>query len=480
GKLVWLFDDNHITIEGSTALSCSTDQAARFRAYGWHVQHVEDGNNLEALDAALRAAREAAGRPSLVVVRTTIAWGSPHKAGTAETHGAPLGPDEVAATKENLGYPEQAPFWIAPEARAEWRKARERGEGLRRAWQERFEAYRREYPDEAEELQRMTGGRLPHGWADYVPALEDTGPMATRAASGKALQGLARGIPELVGGSADLAGSNKTDIEGADDLLAETPGGRILHFGIREHAMGGILNGMSLHGGVRPFGGTFLIFSDYMRPSIRLAALMERPVVYVFTHDSIGLGEDGPTHQPVEHLMALRAIPGLMDLRPADPAETAVAWKVAVEHAGGPAFLALTRQKVPALPRGPEGVASAEGLRRGGYILVEAGTGTPEVILLASGSEVGIALDARDLLEHRGVPTRVVSLPSWYLFGRQEPAYREAVLPPSVEVRVSVEAGATLGWARWTGLHGASVGFDRFGASAPWEDIYRELGITAD
>jgi len=479
GKLIWVFDDNKITIEGSTDLAFTSDQAKRFEAYGWHVQRVDDGNDVEAIDRALRAARAETGRPSFIALRTTIAWGSPGMAGHHDAHGAPLGADEVAATRENLGWPDPEAFGIPDASLSEWRKTAGRGAELHAAWRKRFDAYQAEYPDDARELLRIIERRLPDGWADDLPSFLDAPSTATRAASGKVLQGLAKGIPELVGGSADLSPSNKTDIVGAEDVFPATPGGRVLHFGVREHAMGGIMNGMALHGGPRPFGGTFLIFSDYMRPSIRLASLMGQPVIYVFTHDSIGLGEDGPTHQPVEQVMALRAIPGLLDLRPADAAETRVAWQVAVERSDGPSFLALTRQGVPTLSLSDGRYGSAEGLRKGGYVLIEA-DGDPQVIVLASGSEVGIALEARDLLQERQVPTRVVSLPSWFLFQHQDESYRQSVLPPSVPVRISVEAGTTLGWERWTGANGVSIGIDRFGASAPWKQVYQELGVTAE
>jgi transketolase len=478
GKLTWIFDDNRITIEGSTELATSTDQAVRFRGYGWHVLRVDDGNDLDALSRALDEAERETERPTLIVMSTTIGWGSPGKAGTAAAHGAPLGEDEVQATKENLGYPSLEPFHVPDDALAVWRAAGTRGAELHADWRARWNAYRGAHPSLAAEFERTVVRReLPLDWRRGIPHLGN--PDATRNSSGKVLQGLAAGIPELIGGSADLGGSNKTDIDDGGDLLAASPDGRVLHFGVREHAMGSLMNGMALHGGVRVFGGTFLIFSDYMRPAIRLASLMGLPVTYVFTHDSIGLGEDGPTHQPIEHLMSLRAMPGLMDLRPADPAETAVAWQVALERDDGPAFLALTRQKVPALDRGGT-LAAADGLRRGGYVLADAGTGTPRAILLASGSEVAIALEARARLESQGVPTRVVSLPSWYLFQQQDRAYRESVLPPAVHTRVAVEAGGTLGWERWTGSSGAAVGLDRFGASAPHDDLYRELGITSD
>lgn len=478
GKLIWVFDDNSITIEGRTDLSTSADQGARFAAYGWHVLEVDDGNDLEAFDRAMEAAKAETGRPTLIVLKTVIAWGSPNKADTSGAHGAPLGGDEIEATKRNLGYPSLEPFHVPDEAREGWTVARSRGATLRADWESRFDAYRRAHPELAETFERSVIRReLPEGWDAGIPAPPEKA-EATRASSGKVLNGLASGIPELIGGSADLGGSNKTDIDGGGSLLADNPGGRVIHFGIREHAMGGIMNGMSLHGGVRPFGGTFLIFSDYMRPAIRLAGLMETPVTYVFTHDSIGLGEDGPTHQPIEQLMALRLIPNLMDLRPADPAEVAVAWQVALQRTDGPAFLSLTRQKVPSFDRTV--LAPAEGLERGGYVLAEADGGAPEVILIGSGSEVALAVTARSLLQKQGVPTRVVSLPSWFLFARQSAEYRESVLPAAVPLRVSVEAGATGGWERWVGSAGHSVGIDHFGASAPAERLYSEFGVTPE
>ncbi|MDT8341250.1 MAG: transketolase [Longimicrobiales bacterium] len=479
GKLVWIFDDNRITIEGSTDLATSVDHARRFEAYGWRVLHVDDGNDLAVLEAALAAAYSEAERPTLIVLRTTIAWGSPNKAGTAESHGAPLGPDEIRLTKEAYGYPSLEAFHVPEAARTEWLKARERGAAAEAEWQERFRAYRDAFPGDAAEYLRVMSGELPQGWADALPDLRDVAKDATRNSSGKILNAAAAVIPELLGGSADLGGSNKTDIKGGGDHLPGHPGGRVIHFGIREHAMGAVMNGMALHGGVRPFGGTFLIFSDYMRPAVRLAALMGLPTVYVWTHDSIGLGEDGPTHQPIEQLMTLRMIPGLMDLRPCDPAETAVAWQVALERCDGPAFLALTRQSVPNAPRDGD-AAQPAGLRRGAYVLAEAAGGTPAVVLLATGSEVHVALSARAALEADGVPTRVVSFPSWHLFQRQDAEYRAAVLGPESAVRVSVEAGVTLGWERWLGTRGTAVGIDRFGASAPAENLYRELGVTPE
>lgn len=491
GKLLWVFDDNSITIEGSTHLAISADTLGRFESYGWHVQVVEDGNDLEALHRALCAADAEVERPSLIALRTVIGWGSPNKAGTSDAHGAPLGEEEILRTKEAYGYPSTEPFFVADEARAHWGETRALGQEAETAWQQRFEAYAEAYPELAEAFTRTMEHRLPAHWEDAIPDLsESSKPAATRNVSGKVLNALAARVPELVGGSADLGPSNKTDLDGADSLLPATPGGRMVHFGIREHAMGAILNGMALHGGMRPFGGTFLIFSDYMRPAIRLAALMRLPVLFIFTHDSIGLGEDGPTHQPIEHLMSLRSIPGLLDLRPADAVETAIAWEVALAHTQGPAFLSLTRQNVPLLDRssspasavGGEGDGKAgDGVRRGGYILREAKGGSPEAILLATGSEVQLAVAAAEQLESEdNLPTRVVSLPSWERFLAQDAAWREQVLPRTVRLRVSIEAGVTAGWQRFIGLDGEAVGLDRFGASAPAEVLYARLGITTE
>ena len=478
GKLIWIFDDNRITIEGSTDLATATDQGRRFEGYGWHTLTVEDGTDLGAIDAALNATRAETGRPSLIVLRTVIAEGSPNMAGSASTHGAPLGADEIAATKLNVGYPSLEPFHVEPAALEHWREKGAAGARSQAAWTRRLEAYRAEFPDLAADLEQAIAGELPAAWEDALPDLSTAPATATRNHSGKVLQGAARAIPTMIGGSADLGGSNKTDIAGGGDLLAENPAGRIIHFGVREHAMGAIMNGMALHGGIQPFGGTFLVFSDYMRPAIRLAALMGLPVIYVFTHDSIGLGEDGPTHQPVEHLAALRGIPGVLDLRPCDGPETVEAWRAALRHRAGPSFLSLTRQTVPLIDRGP-GRPSADGLHKGGYILREARAGRPEAIVIASGSEVGTALEARRGLAADGVDVRVVSLPSWRLFAAQPAAYRNDILPPGV-LRVSVEAGCTMGWERWVGTDGISIGVDRFGASAPFQEVYRRYGVTAD
>ncbi len=492
GKLIWIYDDNQISIEGDTDLASSTDQALRFQSYGWHVLRVDDGNDREAMDRALNKARENSEQPTLIILRTQIAFGSPNKAGSESSHGAPLGVDEIQATKENLGYPSQEPFYVEPEALSWCREECQiRGRKLQEDWEERFEAYQGAFPEEAEEFEAMMARDLPEEWDADVPdliALEKK--QATRVSSGTVLQSLAARIPNLIGGSADLAGSNKTDITGGGHLLAENPGGRIIHFGVREHAMASMLNGMALHGGVRPFAGTFLVFSDYMRPAIRMAALMGIPVTYVFTHDSIGLGEDGPTHQPIEHVMTLRAIPNLLDLRPGDPAETAVAWKVAMEQEGRPAFLSLTRQGIPCLDR--VGQDGAEALRRGAYILAEASVkasaeasaeasvGAPKLILIASGSELHLAVEARETLEAEGIPTRVVSMPSWALFMAQGQEYQDSVLPPNVEARVSVEAGTTMGWDRWIGPEGAAIGLDHFGASAPSPVLFQKFGITTE
>ena len=479
GKLIWMFDDNRITIEGGTDLSTATHQGDRFLGYQWHVQHVDDGTDLVALDQALEAARAATDRPSLIVISTRIGEGSPNKAGHHSTHGAPLGDDEISATKTNLDYPSHEPFHVDPDGLAAWRTTAYRGGEVQADWSARFEAYLSEHPELAVEFERMMAGELPAGLDAEIPGYETVDKAdATRSWSGKVLQTVASGVPNLIGGSADLGSSNKTDINDGGDLSADNPGGRVIHFGVREHGMAGVMNGLALHGGIRPFGGTFLIFSDYMRPSIRLAALMGLPVTYVFTHDSIGLGEDGPTHQPIEQLMTLRAMPGLLDLRPADAAETAVAWRIAMERTDGPTWLSLTRQGVVPLDRTE--FASATEARKGAYVLAEASGSAPEVVLIASGSEIGIALEAKDDLEAAGTPARVVSMPSWFLFAQQDESYRDHVLPPGARARVAVEAGSTFGWARWLGDAGTAVGIDHFGASAPAETLYERFGVTTE
>ena len=479
GRLTLLWDDNHVTIEGPTELAFTENVDARFAAYGWHVVRVDDGNDLAALDEALAAAREEDDRPSLVIVRTHIGYGSPNKQDTAEAHGAPLGADEVLLAKTQLGWPAEGPFEVPMEALDEWRKARERGEAMQLVWQQRCDAYRAAYPDVAADLERRLQRALPAGWTDRLPVFAPgDGSLATRAASGKVINALAPAITELIGGSADLTPSNNTLIKGEGDFSATDRAARNLRFGVREHAMAGILNGMALHGGVLPYAGTFLIFSDYMRPAIRLAAMMRRHVIYVFTHDSIGLGEDGPTHQPVEMLASLRAIPGLVVLRPADANEVSWAWRIAIERRDGPTALALTRQSLPILDRRQLG--AADGVARGGYVLLDPPKGKPSAILLATGSEVHLALDAARALADEGRYVRVVSMPSLELFAAQPAAYRDAVLPPAVRVRVAVEAAHPQPWWRWVGDAGDVVGLDHFGASAPYQRLYQEFGMTAD
>ena len=478
GKLIGFYDENHITIEGDTDLTFSDDTLGRFESYGWHVQRVADGEDLEALDAAIEAAKAETERPSLVIVRTHIASGSPNKVGTAEAHGSPLGAEEIRLTKEALGYPSQEPFYVAPEALEHWRASVARGGELQREWQRRWDAYAAAHAADAAELSRRLRRELPDGWDEGISSFtKENGNVASRAASGVVLNAIAKRVPELVGGSADLAGSTNTIIKGEQSVLPGQLGGRNFHYGIREHGMGSVMNGMALHGGVIPYGATFLVFSDYMRPAIRLAALMHQHVVYVFTHDSIGLGEDGPTHQPIEQLTALRCIPNLVVLRPADASETAEAWRVAMTHEGGPVALVLTRQKLGLIDRTVHGAAA--GVARGAYVLAEAEGGAADVALLSSGSEVAIALEARQRLAERGVRARVVSMASHELFARQPQAYQEEVLPVVVP-RVSIEAAHPMSWHRWVLPHGVALGLDRFGASAPYQRLYEELGLTVD
>ncbi|MFQ3586519.1 MAG: transketolase [Fimbriimonadaceae bacterium] len=470
GKLIALYDDNKITIDGSTAIAFTEDVLGRFAALGWHVDRVEDGNDWQQVDAAIRRAKAVTDRPSLISCPTTIGYGSPNKAGTSKVHGAPLGPDEVAATKKNLGVSEE-PFFVPDEVRIEFGKAISAGEAAEREWEARMSAYAAAYPAEAAALREAIDGKLPAGWPDALPELNEK--LATRQANQKTLNALAPAVPLLIGGSADLSESNLTHLPGSPSFQPDTPEGRNIAFGVREHGMAAAVNGMNLHGGVRAYGATFLIFSDYCRASIRLAALMQCPSIFVFTHDSIGLGEDGPTHQPVEHLASLRAIPNLNLMRPADALETAACWGLALERTDGPSVLALTRQGLPPVTSGKP---SEHPARRGAYVLAESSGATPRVVLVATGSEVQLALVARELLEADGVPTRVVNMPSWFLFERQDAGYRESVLPKSVPT-VSVEAGATFGWAKYAQAH---VGLDRFGASAPGDVLFREFGFTAE
>jgi len=478
GKLIALYDDNRISIEGSTELAFTEDVVARFAAYGWHVQRVSDGTDLAAIERAIDQARAETGAPSLIAVRTHIGYGSPNKQDTASAHGEPLGPEEVRLTKEALGWPVEPAFHVPDEVRAHLRTAAERGAQAHAEWRERFKAYRGEHPELAAEFERRMAGRLPERWAEALPTFSAAdGSMATREAGGKVLNALAETLPELMGGSADLAPSTKTLLEGYADFSAEDRAGRNLRFGVREHGMGSILNGMAYHGGFIPYGSTFLVFSDYMRPPVRLAALSHLHVVHVFTHDSVGLGEDGPTHQPIEHLVALRAIPNSLVVRPADPNETSAAWRIALEHRDGPVMLALSRQKLPTLDPA-DYPQVAEGVMRGGYVLAGS-EGETDVALVASGSEVHLALEARDALAEDGVRARVVSMACPQLFAAQPAEYRLSVLAEGVPV-VAIEAGRTLGWVSYLGDGPQTVGIDRFGASAPGETAMSELGVNVE
>jgi transketolase len=478
GKLIGIYDDNHITIDGKTELTFSDDTAKRFEGYGWHVQRVADGNDLAAIDAALAAARRVADRPSLVIVRTHIGFGSPNKQDTAGAHGAPLGEEEVKLTKQNLGWPSLEPFHVPEEALTHWRKAKERGAQLEAEWKKKQAAYAQAHPDLAAELERRLAGRLPDGWDADLPVFTPKDAQATRAASGKVLAAVAAKVPELIGGSADLAESTNVVFHKAGELEAGNLGGRNVHFGIREHGMGAVMNGLALHGGVRPLGSTFFIFSEYMRPPIRLAALCNLPTIYVFTHDSIGLGEDGPTHQPIEQLASMRAIPNVLVLRPADPTEVVEAWRVALTHRDGPVALVLTRQKVAVIDRAK--YSPATGVRQGAYVVADAKGGDPAVILMGTGSEVELVMGAYEKLTAEGIRARVVSMPSMELFARQPQPYRDSVLPPGVRARLAVEAAVAQPWHRWVGDKGAMLGIERFGASAPAPRIYQEFGLTVD
>jgi transketolase len=486
GNLVLVYDDNHISIEDDTNVAFTEDVGKRYEAYGWHVQHVDDGEDLAAVDAAFAAAKAETGRPSLIVLRTIIAWPAPSKQNTGAAHGSALGEDEVRATKEVLGFDPEKTFEVDDEVLAHARSVVDRGREERAAWDERFAAWQRENADAAALLERMRTRTLPEGFGTDLPSWDaDPKGVATRKASGEVLAALYPVLPELWGGSADLAESNNTAVKGEPSFLPADrqtkmwsggPYGRTLHFGVREHGMGAIMNGIALHGGTRVYGGTFLTFSDYMRGAVRLAALMQLPVTYVWTHDSIGLGEDGPTHQPIEHFAALRAIPGLDVVRPADANETAVAWRTVLEHNDRPAGLLLSRQNLPVFDRSEFG--SAEGVARGAYVLAEASNGSPEVILLGTGSEVQIAVAARERLEADGVPTRVVSVPCVEWFADQDQAYKDDVLPPTVRARVSVEAGVPMGWREFVGDAGRIVGLTHYGASAAYSVIYEQFGLT--
>ncbi len=478
GKLIGFYDDNQITIDGRTDLTYSDDAGQRFEAYGWHVEHVADVNDLAALGAAIARAKAETARPSLIIVKTIIGFGSPNRADTSKAHGEPLGKDEIRLTKQAYGWPSEEPFFVPDDAREAWRAAGARSAEHHAEWRTRWEAYRAAHPELAAELERRVAKRLPEGWDAAIPSFTaENGAVASRAASGTVLNAIAAKVPELIGGSADLAPSNNTNLKGLGTFAAATPEGRNFHYGIREHGMGAIMNGMALHGGIIPYGGTFLVFADYMRPAIRLAAIMHQQAIYVFTHDSIGLGEDGPTHQPIEQLTALRCIPNLTVIRPADASETAEAWRTAVTHTTGPVALVLTRQKLGFIDRTVYG--SAAGVARGAYVLKDAEGGAPQVVLMSSGSEVALALDAAKRLEAEGIRARAVSVPSMELFHAQDAAYRAEVLPAGVP-RVAIEAAHPMSWYRLAGENGVVLGIERFGASAPYQRIYQELGLTVD
>jgi len=478
GKLIYLYDDNDISIEGDTDITFTENVAQRFEAYGWHVVGPIDGMDIDSVDRAIRAAQMEKIRPSLIICRTVIGYGSPNKAGTASAHGEPLGEEEVRLTKEHLGWSYDEPFAVPAEALAHFRQAQERGEHLHNEWLSRLEAYRQAYPTEAAELEKDLRAEFPEGWdrglADLFKA--DNKPIATREASGQVMNVIASKVHFLAGGSADLAPSTKTLLQGRGDYGFDDYAGHNIHFGVREHSMAAISSGIALHGGFIPYAATFLIFYDYMRPAVRLAAMMGLRIVYIFSHDSVGMGEDGPTHQPIEQLMGLRSVPNLVSIRPADATETIEAWKVALERRQGPTALVFSRQKLPVLDRGA--LAPASGVQRGGYILWEA-SGSPDTILIGTGSETHVALEAGILLQEKGIAARVVSLPSWELFESQPLEYRNQVLPPEIRSRVSMEAGIPLGWDRYVGPAGVAIGLPSFGASAPGKVLYERFGFTA-
>jgi transketolase len=478
GKLIYLYDDNDISIEGSTDITFTEDVAQRFMSYGWHVAGPVDGMDIEEVDKALRAAQEENERPTLIICKTVIGYGSPNKAGTGAAHGEPLGEEEVKLTRQSLGWSYADTFVVPDDVASHMRKARERGAKWQYEWEKKFESYRQAYPAEAGQLEQILTGNLPEGWADNLAELFVAAdkPVATREASGRVLNAISEKVTNLMGGSADLAPSTKTILKNRGDFSADNYTGNNIHFGVREHAMGAIAGGMALHGGVIPYTATFLVFYDYMRPPVRLAALMGLRVVYVFTHDSIGVGEDGPTHQPIEQVAGLRSVPNLVTIRPADATETVEAWKIALERCQGPTALVLTRQNLPVLDR--KTLAPAMGVKRGGYILWEADA-TPEVLIIGTGSEVQLALEAGKVLQEKGVKARVVSMPSWELFDAQPDEYRTGVLPPAIKARISIEAGIPMGWERYVGFEGKVIGISRFGASAPGNIVYEKLGITS-
>ncbi len=478
GKLIYLYDDNHISIEGSTDFAFTEDRGKRFEAYGWHVQRVENGLDVEAIDRAIQIAQSDP-RPSLIMVPNIIGYGLPTRQGTAKAHGEPPGDVELNGAKDKFGWPKEPRFYVPEEALAFFRQAVTQGAEQEKAWRAKFEAYRAAYPDLAAELERRLAGKLPDDWAAGLPEFPaDAKGMASRASSGKVLNAIAVKLPDLVGGSADLAPSTNTWMTNSPAFAPDCHEGRNIHFGVREHGMGSVVNGMAYHGGIIPFGATFMVFSDYMRPPLRLAALSHLGSIWVFTHDSIGVGEDGPTHQPIEQMAALRAIPNLVALRPADANEVREAWKLAIENRHRTTALVLTRQNLPTLDRAV--YAPAEGLKQGAYVLADLGQGQPRVILMASGSEVGLIVEAGQRLAAKGVPVRLVSFPSWELFAEQDAAYQDAVLPPGITARLAVEAGISMGWHRWVGSKGRVLGIDRYGASAPASTVFEKLGLTVE
>lgn len=478
GKLIYLYDDNHISIEGNTDIAFTEDRALRFRSYGWHVINNVDGNDVQAIDSAISAAKKDP-RPSIIMCRTHIGYGLPTRQDTPKAHGEPPGDEELEGAKRKLNWPLEPAFYVPKDVLAYFRQAVEYGHELETKWNDLYRSYQKKYPELSMELSRRLGGKFPAGWEeDLLMFPPDEKGMATRASSGKVLNFFAKRLPEIMGGSADLAPSNKTWIQDSPSFQPDTPSGRNIHFGVREHGMGGVVNGMAVHGGIIPFGATFFVFSDYMRGAIRLSALSHYPSIWVFTHDSIGVGEDGPTHQPVEHLAALRSIPNLVVLRPADANEVTQAWKVAIERREAPTALIFSRQALPTLDR--QIYASATGLERGAYTLIDLGNDEIELILMASGSEVSLIVEAGKIMADSGIGVRLVSFPSWELFATQDKNYQDSVLIPDVRKRISIEAGVSLGWERWVGDNGMMISIERYGASAPYKDIYQHYGLTVE
>lgn len=477
-KIIFFYDNNGISIDGKTSLTYSDNVQKRFESYNWNVLHIKDVNNTDEIESAIRAAQKSLDKPTLIITNTQIGFGSPNKQDSSEAHGSPLGDEEVKLTKKNLGWNYKETFFIPDEVREYFKQVKARGEKQEKEWQKLFEDYKKKYPEKARQMYEWVNGRMDDEWKSQLPVFEDDGKkIATRAASGKVIEAIASKIPNLIGGSADLTPSNNTRAKIYDDFSASNYKGRYIRYGVREHAMGSIMNGMAIYGGVIPYGGTFFVFSDYMRPAIRLAAISGIKPIYIFTHDSIGVGEDGPTHQPVEHLAAIRSIPHVVVIRPADANETTYAWKYAIEHRGSPVALILTRQGLPVLDQ--KKYASAERLLKGAYILYES-SDKPEIILMASGSEVHLALKAGFELEKEGIKVRVVSFPSWELFEKQSEEYKESVLPSSVSARISIEAGVVQGWEKYTGKYGKHIGIEKFGASAPESVLMEKYGLTVE